>query len=266
MTKQLFYFAHANGFPGACYKKLFAYLAKDNPDYEIHYADALGHNPNYPVSDNWDFLVEELIDSILVYGKQPIIGIGHSLGGVLHYLASCQRPDLYKQIILLDSPIFGRIKSALIRTIKQIGLIDKMTPAARTRTRRRHWPDVESAIAYLKDKAVFTKFDPDCLRDYVTYGTEVTPEGLQLRFNPQIEYRIYKTLPHTLGHHKQSLKIPMALIYGVDSDVVTALDIIAMRLNYKDVIFHKIKGDHLFPFEYPELTARVIKKLVARRW
>jgi pimeloyl-ACP methyl ester carboxylesterase len=36
-----------------------------------------------------------------------VIGVGHSFGGSLHYIAAVRRPELYERLVLLDSPMFG---------------------------------------------------------------------------------------------------------------------------------------------------------------
>ena len=76
MTQQIF-FAHANGFPSATYGKLFAALA---PDYHVTHLPQHAHDPRFPVNDNWQNLVDELIHH-LEQQPEPVWGVGHSLGG-----------------------------------------------------------------------------------------------------------------------------------------------------------------------------------------
>ena len=85
---QTIFFAHANGFPSATYAKLFDALA---PDYRVRHLGQHGHDPRFPVDDNWNNLVDELILH-LEQGDEPVWGVGHSLGGVLHYHAALRRP------------------------------------------------------------------------------------------------------------------------------------------------------------------------------
>src|SRR5687768_16400842 len=105
-TKQIIHFAHANGFPAKTYTKLFSFL---EDDFEINYIERHGHNPDFPVTDNWKLLTAELKNEIENAYDRPVIGIGHSLGGVLHLLAAAEKPELYEQIILLDAPIISRL-------------------------------------------------------------------------------------------------------------------------------------------------------------
>lgn len=94
MIKDIIHFAHANGFPAKTYNKLFSFLAED---FEIGFIERHGHNPKFPVSDNWSFLKDELKEEIQKNYKQPIIGVGHSLGGILHLLVAVENPELYKK-------------------------------------------------------------------------------------------------------------------------------------------------------------------------
>ncbi len=257
--KETIHFAHANGFPGACYRQFYQYLSKD---FIVTYLDAIGHDPNYPVTDNWDFLVDELIADVeRQHQQQPVIGVGHSLGGGLHFLACQKRPDLYKAVVMLDSPIFGRFKSVMIQIMKWLGTIDKITPAARTKSRRQTWPDAQSAIDYLKARPLFHNFDPDCLADYVEYGMDHTPNGLQLRFDREVEYIIYRTLPHNLGRYRHRRHVPTALLYGQTTDVIETRDIQYMQ-NALHIYTQSTRGGHLFPFEHPEQAAQDLTALV----
>jgi surfactin synthase thioesterase subunit len=76
----MIFFAHANGFPAKTYTKLFSLL---EDEFEIGFIEKIGHNPKFPVTDNWDCLKNELREEIEKRYSQPIIGIGHSLGGIL---------------------------------------------------------------------------------------------------------------------------------------------------------------------------------------
>lgn len=95
---QSVFFAHANGFPSATYAKLFEALA---PEYRVDHLEMHGHDPRFPVNDNWDNLVDELLHHLASL-EQPVWGVGHSLGGVLHYHAALRRPELYRGVVMLD--------------------------------------------------------------------------------------------------------------------------------------------------------------------
>ena len=53
-----------------------------------------GHNPAYPVTANWPHLVQN--DRHFGLHSEPVILLGHSLGGILSLMAASRRPDLVR--------------------------------------------------------------------------------------------------------------------------------------------------------------------------
>ena len=143
--KELIHFAHGNGFPALCYKQMLDVLATR---FDCCFIDKIGHDPLYPVGDNWHNLVLELIASVRRQADRPVIAVGHSLGGVLSLLAAIEEPDLFKMVILLDSPLIGSVKSNIVRLAKGLGFIDRITPAYRSKGRRVHWSSHEQLLDY----------------------------------------------------------------------------------------------------------------------
>lgn len=252
--RELIHFAHGNGFPSLCYKQMLNHLEER---FDYCYIDRSGHDPLYPVSENWHNLVKELIASVKRQAKQPVIAVGHSLGGVLSLLAAIEEPELFKKVIMLDSPLIGPFKSSMVKLAKSLGVIDRITPAFKTKGRREHWQNHEQLISYLKTRDLFKTFTDECLNDYITYGLEYKDDGYYLRFDRHIEYQIYRTIPHVIPQYKGKLVTPTVLIYGDKSTVVDRMDVRYMK-NYFNIKCFKIKGTHLFPMEYPKSVAKQI--------
>lgn len=252
--RELIHFAHGNGFPSPCYKQLLDCLAQR---YDYCHIDRIGHDPLYPVEENWQKLVEQVLMSIKTQANQPVIAVGHSLGGVLSLLAAIEEPELFKAVIMLDSPLIGPVKSNMVRLAKALGVIDRITPAFRTKGRREYWQDKQQLIDYLKTRALFKTFTDACLDDYINYGLEKKTDGYYLRFDRHIEYQIYRTIPHTIPKLSGKLTIPTALIYGDKSTVVDKMDRRYMRSHFGIKTF-KIKGTHLLPMEHPKAVAEQV--------
>ena len=256
--RELLHFAHGNGFPSPCYRQLLQNL---QARFDCCYIDRVGHTAEFPVTENWHGLVDEVIDSIKKQASKPVIGVGHSLGGVLTLLAAIEQPSLFTAVIILDSPLLGRFKSSVVRFSKAVGMIDRLTPAFRTRGRRQHWQTREQVFTYLKSRKLFKTFTDACLEDYIDYGMLKNEEGYSLRFDRQIEYQIYRTIPHILNEFEGRLHIPAALIYGNKSNVVDRLDLRYMK-KYYGIRNFEINGTHMFPMEYPQETANLIMDVV----
>ena len=259
MSQQVF-FAHANGFPSATYGKLFAGLA---PDYQVSHLPQHAHDPRFPVGDNWLLLVDELIHH-LEQQPEPVWGVGHSLGGVLHLHAALRCPALYRGVVMLDSPVLTLADQWLIRMAKRWGFIDRITPAGRTQGRREAFADLEQARAYFASKTLFRGFDPDCLEAYLEHGLKRDGEAWRLSFDPAIEMGIYRSIPHTRPAPPQQLRVPLAMVRGSQSRIVKAHHAQAVRRMPLGEN-HSVTGGHMFPLERPDDTARLIKN-VFQRW
>jgi len=259
MSQRIF-FAHANGFPAGTYRKLFGALA---PEYRVIHLDQHGHDPRFPVDDNWENLVDELVERLAALGE-PVWGVGHSFGGMLHYHTALQRPELYRGVVMLDSPMPTWLDQAIIWTAKRFGFIDRLTPAGRTLGRRERFSDTEEAREYFVGKPLFRTFDPDCLDAYIEHGMVTSEQGVRLRFDPETEIRIYRSVPHVTPGWPHALKIPLAVVRGEKSGVVLPHHVYLARLMAHGEM-HTLPGGHMFPLEHPYETANLLKRLF-HRW
>jgi pimeloyl-ACP methyl ester carboxylesterase len=255
--KDILHLSHANGFPGGSYDTIAGFLA---PHYDVRHTDRFGHNPLFPVTDNWPHLERELIHYFETNYQQPVIAVGHSLGGVLSMMVAFKRPDLVKAFVMLDSPLLTTVQARGLQFAKRFGLIERFMPIRRTEERRTEWASFDEATAYFRSKLLMKRFDERCLVDYVKAGTEAFEGGLRLRFSPEVEASIWRSIPHTL-RAISNLSVPGAVIGGRDSDIFRRVNGAHMqsRLNMR---VRWLPGGHMFPFEYPEETAEQIHQLV----
>ena len=77
-------FSHGNGFPASTYRSFTKDLSRRG--FKVSSIEKFGHDPLFPVTSNWPYLVQELADfakkSADQTGSKPYL-IGHSLGGLL---------------------------------------------------------------------------------------------------------------------------------------------------------------------------------------
>lgn len=257
MKRPIIHFAPANSFPARSYDKLFALL---EPDFQIGYLDLHAHNPEFPVTDGWKFLARELETEIRKRYSAPIIGVGHSLGGILHFLNAIENPELYQAIVLLDAPLTSRLSGALLRNIKRFGFIDNFAPSKIALKRRREWESKIHANEHFKRK--FAEFDQEMIGDYVEHGTTPNENGaVKLLFKPEIEAHIYRTIPDNYNPFRNRLLIPAAYIGGTNSREARLARLGYMRRCFP-FQFDFVEGTHHFPFERPTETARQIKQTI----
>lgn len=258
MPKPIIHFAHANGFPAKSYSKLFSYL---EDEFAVNYLGLHAHNPKFPINDGWTRLRDELREELEKRYSEPIIGVGHSLGGVLHFLLAVENPELYKAIVLLDAPVISRLSSFGLWALKKTNLLNRLALPRSTKFRRQFWESKEAAFEHFRKKEKFAGWDEEVLRDYVEHGTTQAENGVKLLFAPKTESNIYLTIPDDLPSHRGKLNVPAAYIGGTNSNEGKFARLDYMRKRFP---FHhySVEGTHLFPFEKPLETAETIKKAI----
>nr|WP_079418950.1 alpha/beta hydrolase [Thiomonas intermedia] len=258
MPRPLLVFSHANGFPAPVYRKLFQAL---DPAFRVRAVPLYGHDIRYPVRDGWKPLAQQLIDFIKHDCRgEPAVLVGHSLGDYLSLMAAHAHPELTRQVILLDSPVVAGWRARLLWLSKRTGLGERFSPAAAAKRRRTQWPDLEAVRAHFASKAAFRQWDPDMLGDYSAFGTSADAQGRALAFQREIEYRIYKTLPHQLGAlARRPFPVPVSFIGGRSSREIRMAGLGATARLARNRL-QWIDGSHLFPFESPRETARLIEQ------
>ncbi|WP_320821609.1 alpha/beta hydrolase [Reinekea sp.] len=255
------HFAHGNGFPSASYQLLLNQLSEHRRVCQI---PLLGHDPKYPVGNNWSHLTEQLIHSIERQAQQPVIAIGHSLGGALTLLAALQRPELFRAIILLDVPTFNRFESFLVQVAKVTGLINRLSPAHKVKTRRTEWASMAQATDYFRSRRLFSRLHEQCLQDYLACGlTENRQGGVALVYQLAVELAVYRTLPHKMVLQPGMLTVPAGVLVGHQSDTVRKNQYLRME-NHLGFTSMRVPGSHMFPLEYPLETAAHIGTLLER--
>jgi pimeloyl-ACP methyl ester carboxylesterase len=260
MNKPLLHFTHGNSYPSGSYGRMLDELRHD---FDVRTTDMLGHDPRWPVDDNWHALVDELIVQLERYGE-PAILVGHSLGGAVGMLAAWRRPELARCVVMLDSPVVAGWRAHIWRIAKALGLGRKLSPGGIAQRRRNTWPSREAAYEHFISKRIFQAWAPGALDDYLEHGLAPHPDGVQLRFDRDVEASIYSSLPHDMAKVlRRPYPLPIGFVAGTRSEELRQAGMASTRkLVGGNLVM--IEGTHLYPMESPQLTAQLTREMIAR--
>ena len=270
-SKPLVIFSHGNSFPASTYSVLTHNLKSRG--FPVKAIEKFGHDPRYPVTSNWPFLVQQLADFTaheVEKSGQPAFLVGHSLGGFLSLMCAARHPELgglpVRGVILLDSPIVGGWRATALSVAKRARLVGSVSPGAVSRKRKQAWSSRDEALAHFAGKKMFTRWNPQVLSDYIDHGThEAAPDSShagqrELSFDRAVETAIYNTLPHNLESllKRHPLKCPVSYIGGLHSVEMGRVGMTLTEKITKGRIM-MLDGSHLFPMEKPYATAAALE-------
>ena len=258
MTKETLFFTHATGFQSPMYH---SFLKGFEESFDVQSIPRLGQNQRYPLNENWANLVLEVID-FLEGQKKPVVALGHSMGGLLNFLAAVKRPDLFKLVVLLDSPVLMGRSAFVFRLSKWVGLSDHMTPAKKSKKRKSSWDNKNEAWQYLKNNGLFKRFSPESLKAYFDYGIKEDASGrASLSLPVEEEVGLFRTTPHHLDFLCPK-KLPPLLYVQANKRVVTNQHSIDRFVQKFKGTKMSIEGGHLFPLETPESSSGEVLSMI----
>jgi pimeloyl-ACP methyl ester carboxylesterase len=218
----ILHLAHANGFPPGTYRPLAETLTAS---YRVL---ALPQRPLWPGSHpedapSWHILADDLLQGLEALDRRPIVGIGHSLGGVLTLQAAVKRPSLFAAVVLIDPVILPPDWLRKIRQQSRRGTLQR-TPLVRgARHRRTTWPSHQACFEHFRRKAPFARWTDDALMAYVEAGTRGQGDAqATLVYPPQWEAHIFATPPTSVWRDVSRLQTRTLVIRGEHSDTFTA--------------------------------------------
>lgn len=214
---------------------------------------------------NWSSLAdyfENYLDDLDL--NQPLIGIGHSIGGIVNMMMAAKRPDSFSRLVLLDPVLLPRPLVFLIATMRFLGLGHQFPLAKKAYRRQRYFDSRETALDHYRQKRVFARFNEEALSRYVDHCMRPSRQGgLELSCDPHLEASIYRTLPVKAWSLVPRLKVPTLLLVGEHSDTITANSVRRLSGMNPNVVVHTVPGGHLFPFEESARASELIQEFLA---
>ena len=256
-------FLHANAYPPGCYHQFLSSLS--DFDIRLPYQRPMWDGADANSFKSWRQFSVDIEQHMSEKSLHQVIGMGHSMGGIVSLIAAHRNPERFSELILIDPVILpGMLVSVLSRL--PYALTKKFLPIVEIAARRKNvWKDRQEAKTYLLSKKVFQRFDPQSLDDFVAFGLKETTDGVTLSFPREWESHIYATAPNIWSVLKK-IKTPITIIKAQYSDVITSKVWEKIRrINPNAQLLEFPDAGHLMPFEQPQQLATVIKEVISNR-
>ena len=261
--RPLILFRHGNGFSSRSYQPMLEQLYHY---FDLILLDAQGHGESEAGEQflGWNANADHALEYIDAHREQwgdvPLLGLGHSFGGVLTLLSASPERNPFEQIVLLDPVIFPPLLLTVMQLLQSIGLGRSNATATRALNRKSHWSDREAARQNLMGRGIFRNWSEAAFNAYLhdAIGEDVELGGVSLKCPPNIEAAIFSTLPRGLWKSIRHLDIPATIVVAEESYPFVAKSARkASRMNPL-VTMEFSAGGHCYMQEQPERAAEQI--------
>jgi pimeloyl-ACP methyl ester carboxylesterase len=262
--KPLLHFIHGNGFCGRAYEPMLVPLSQD---FDLWLSDTQGHGDSDPGGRfvGWNRSAELAVEAFRAhqawFGSVPCHALGHSFGGVLTCLALADHPGLFERAVVLDPVLLQPHVLMAAQMTMWTGLAGHSELARKARSRRRHWPDRDSARASLRGRGVYKDWADDSLQAFIDHALRDAPDGgVELKCSPNREAEVFSSVPQGLWAALNRIETPVQLIRAENTFpfiAASAQQWKSINPNVSDVI---TPGGHCFMQETPNQTAQMVKR------
>lgn len=260
-AKPTLHFLHGNGLCGLTYWPLLQGLTAD---FALMLHDCVGHGDSDAGRGfvSWEQSAQHVYDVISFQRDKgeiqgPLIGMGHSFGGVLTLKIAAKYPELFRCLVLMDPIIMPEVFIQMQGTMPN-------PLAEKTRVRRNHWQNQAEAFAYFRSKSAYKDWHDDSLNSFVTHALYQKDEGgLALKCPPDIEADIFNSTPQGLWDDIRALTVPTIILYG-DKSYPFMESACKQAHENAFIQIEKRSGTHCFMLEHPDSTCDAIAKYIEK--
>ncbi|MBP6210440.1 MAG: alpha/beta hydrolase [Anaerolineales bacterium] len=262
------HFLHANGYPPACYKTLFDLLTARHHVFGMKLRPLWNDSKIEDITD-WHPFSDDLLRFLSMGWESPVIGVGHSIGGIVTLRAAMREPNKFRAVILLDPVLFPVSRLIAWNIIRAAGLGTKVHPLiAGAQRRRRTFNDLDTVFRSYRSRDVFRYLNDESLRHYIEGITKPRDGGgFELVFSPEWEAHIYLTGLRDFDLWKQlpKLKVPTLIIRGAETDTFLARtgDLVKKK-NPNIQVVSLERSTHLVPLERPQEVFDLIQSFLEK--
>jgi pimeloyl-ACP methyl ester carboxylesterase len=267
------HFLHANGYPPDCYKPLFELLKTRYHVFGMKLRPLWDDSKIEDITD-WHPLSDDLLRflaSTPLSANDPVIGVGHSIGGIVTLRAALRDPDKFRALVLLDPVLFVPSFLVMWHLVRAMGLGNKLHPKITgALKRRRTFDNLDMVFRGYRVREVFKYMSDESLRAYIAGITKPKADGgFELAYSPEWESHIYLTglRDFDLWRELPKLKVPMLIIRGAETDTfLEKAASLVKKKNPKVQIKTLEKSTHILPLERPQDVFDLMQTFLSDVW
>lgn len=259
--KPLLHMLHGNGY---CSQMYWPLLSPLTAFFDVFLSDAQGHgdSDHGGVFVGWDRSAELATLALQAhrpkFGDVPIIGVGHSFGGVLTALMQAQHPHLFAEIVLLDPVLFPPHLLTTMKMLDWLGWYHKNPMAKKAKARRSVWDNKQQCREYLHERGMFKGWAPAALDAYIDHAVLHNENGSTLKCQSSREAEIFGSFPRRLWPLLKRAEGAKLLIFGSETYPFVSKSARYWQRHRSDLRCLEVPGGHCFMQQQPAATVELL--------
>lgn len=261
---------HGTGFSAMTLATMASQLPSD---WSLWLTDAPGHGSSTQPSTrmpDWQKMANSVADAIYqqanVKENGPLIGIGHSMGGVLTLFAAVKYPDLFSEIILLDPVLFQTEMIIAQQLMRLTGAWRRSALVKSVSNRTCTWPSLTAMNDNIASKPFYKTWHPQVISDYCKSSSIAgLDNSVQLSCKPSWEASIFGSYPKGLWRAIYNVNIPVEILIANNSYFFIPKAVKRAAKINKNIQWQKFGNKHCFPMEEPLETAKKLTDVISAR-
>jgi pimeloyl-ACP methyl ester carboxylesterase len=253
------HFYSGNGLPIGVYQPFLELISTKYSITNLSFRATWYKRSNAKNQINWETYADDLIEFIENHYVKPIVGLGHSQGGNATIVAAYKRPDLFKELIIIDPVSVTKSQEIRIKLIPYF-IKKHLEPFKSTLKKQTIWETETELFNFLRKLPTYKRINDENLSIFAKNCLENKNGKLQLIFPVDWEAANF-ALPINLDSIIANLKIPIKIIAGKPSVFFNQ----KIRKNWKKILTEEqfiVNNNfgHLIPLEAPEFCGEMVLK------
>lgn len=254
--------SHATGFHAHCFEPMASVLIHSHRCMGLDHRGYGDAERIDPATVEWKPYGDDALAAArylsALHDGEPVVGIGHSMGGASLLMAALHEPHLFRALFVFEPIVFPPPSDDSPRG-------ESPLPAG-ARKRRDRFESFESALENFTAKPPMNSFHPAAREAYVRHGFAPSPDGgVVLKCLPEHEARTYETgATSGMFDHLGEVEVPVWVMAGALAPFQPSsfAGRVAEELPRSTFVRWDEMG-HFGPLEHPETIAAFVERTLA---
>jgi pimeloyl-ACP methyl ester carboxylesterase len=254
--------SHATGFHAHCWEPMAEILSTNHHVMGFDHRGFGDAESVDPATIEWQQYGDDALAAARYlsaqHDGQPIVGVGHSMGGASLLMAALREPKLFSALFVFEPIVFPPMPDNDDRVPSPL--------AGGARKRRSSFASFDAALENFTAKPPMASFHPRAREAYVRHGFKPTAQGeVELKCLPEHEARTYETGgTHSTWGDLSKISTRVWVLSGAPAPFQPSSFAVKVAENIPGATYVQYdEMGHFGPLEHPAQIASLVENTIA---